>query len=101
MDLVTSNIMYVFYPLCFVSQTSANGRNYLLTHLLEDHGAHPTRYPTAKIVMTQPLDIVFKRMGCTIKAEEVQGLVMTVLIHFTDINETYSFLVRNSILEVR
>ena len=58
-------------------QTSAIGRNYLLTYLLEDHGVTPKRYPVAQNVLNIPLESVFKRMAFSVKAEDVEDVRMT------------------------
>ena len=81
-------------------QTSANGRNYLLTCLLEDHGVIPKRYPVVKYVLKMPLEIVFKRMAFSIKAEDVEDVRMTVAVKFKDLDRTFSLYIRNCVLEV-
>ena len=72
----------------------------MLTCVLEDNGAHPSKYPTAKAIMGLPLDMVFKAMAGRVRAEDIGQVLLTVVITFTDLDETYSFYIRNCILEV-
>ena len=82
-------------------QTSVFSRNFLLTYILEDHGIAPKRYPTAKIIFDMPLEIVLKRLAWCIKAEEVEGVTMTVLMKFEcHPDKAYTLYLRNCILEV-
>ena len=81
-------------------QVSANGRNYFLTYLLEEYGLSPRRGPTAAVVFEMPVEFVFKRMAFEIKAEDVEGVVMTVVMSFRDLQQTYTLMMRNCVLEV-
>ena len=81
-------------------QMSAAARNYLLTCLLEDHNAHPCRYPSANTVLALPLDLVFKRMAVSLKAEDVQEKAVSAVFEFTDLEQAFTFHIRNCVLEV-
>ena len=82
-------------------QTSACARHYFLIYILEDHGILPKRYPISKEIFDKPLDIVFKHMAICIKAETVEGVTMTVVMTFKDVNKSHTLYIRNCILEVR
>ena len=83
-------------------QTSAFSRNYFLVHILEDYGIAPKRYLTAKIIFHMPLEIVLRRLAWCIKAEEVEGVKMTVLMKFKCLpDKAYTLHLRNCILEVK
>ena len=84
-------------------QVSANGRNYYLTIALEDHKLmENVQNPKirARGVKNLRIKTLLKLMGTNLKAEEVEGKTMTLVFNFTDIGESYSCFLRNSILEV-
>ncbi len=84
-------------------QTSANGRNYYLTIALEDYKLiDTTADPSIRKngIMNMRLKTLLKLMASNLKAEDVEGISMTVFFNFTDVGEIYTYILRNSILDV-
>ncbi len=84
-------------------QTSANGRNYYLTIALEDYKLIDTKTdPSTRSsgVKNMRLKTLLKIMATKLKAEETEGVSMKVVFNFTDVEEVYTCILRNGILEV-
>ncbi len=84
-------------------QTSANGRNYYLTMALEDHkliNTNPDSKIRATSIRNMKLKTMLKIMATNLKSEDVEGISMVVAFNFTDVDEVFTCVLRNSILDV-
>lgn len=81
-------------------ETSANGRHYYLTALLDSHGKTDFGMDIAPTVEVSPIAKLLHLMRFRLKAEEVHGVKMAVLLKYTDTNETFLLRLENSVLHV-
>ena len=81
-------------------QTSANGRNYLLTSVLEDADLIQWKFNVGPMVHKTPLTRMFRVMATRLLPDLCGGQDVRVRFDFTDSNATFHLHMRNSILEV-
>ena len=81
-------------------QVSANARNYFLTCVAEDQGVHPQRYQTTHTIKAMPLNTVLTKMQFCVNPDTASKLSIKACMTVTDLHETYTLTLRNSILEV-
>ena len=80
-----------------------NGRNYILTTVLEDFGllkSAPERNISG-ILELLPVGTIFELMATRLKAEDVYDVESSAVFNFTDTNEVFTLTVRNCILDIR
>lgn len=83
--------------------TTANGRNYILTTMLEDFNAitvDKQQKNVSSFIRAAPIDLLIRLMGLRLKAEEVKDVVSSAVFNFTDVDVTYTLTVRNCIMDV-
>ena len=84
--------------------TTANGRNYILTTMLEDFEAisnDQIQRNISHFIRKAPTELLIRLMATRLKAEEVQDVVSSAVFNFTDVNQVYTLSIRNCIMDIQ
>lgn len=81
-------------------QSNPIGRNFYMTTILDDHGWIDWKIDRTQIVEKLPIKDLLQLMRYQLKAENSDGLDLTVVIRFSDTAERHRLQIIHSILEV-
>lgn len=81
-------------------QTNPIARNFYMTTILSDHGLIDWSVDTTPLIEKLPMIELFDLMKYKVKAEDIDGVNLTTIIHFTDTRERYRLRILYSVLDV-
>lgn len=105
-DSAASAIKASAYRALAAKHVSANGRNYYLSQAREadgtlEVGSNKRDTIPDEFIADLPIRNLMYAMPVRLKAEETLDMQRTVVFHFADVGESYTFFVRNGIVEVQ
>lgn len=82
------------------TQTSANGRHFYLTAAMSDHGRIEWNFDPTTAILNMPINRLLQTMKSRLKAEDTKGVIFTLALNYTDLEELYTLRIQNSVLRV-
>lgn len=82
-------------------QINPTARNFYLTAALDDFRLIDWMVDQTEVIERMDISLILNLMRFKLKAEEVHGLDMTIVIHFIDIDACYRLHIIHSVLEVK